>query len=125
MVCIFLDQEFLYYLNTVYTEFYFNENKLKGPALAKRLDRLGWFFLWTLMGGRENKDRIKMVNFFCSKFFIFFIFQGQRRAHQLVDNNRSQPLSSFPVKGCKLKKVTTYRFFSSLCKSTNIKLKIF
>ena len=29
MVCIFLDQEFLYYLNTVYTEFYFNENKLK------------------------------------------------------------------------------------------------
>ena len=65
---------------------------------AKRLDWLGWFFLWTLMGGREAWKATKNSNFYFkiviySNFFPQIIFQfffkiiffhGQRRALHLV-----------------------------------------
>ena len=41
---------------------------------CKRLDRLGWNFLWTLMGFQH----------FFRTFFSNFLFHGQRRALQLV-----------------------------------------
>ena len=45
---------------------------------AKRLDRLGYIFLWTLMGGRRVLQTKKIRNFLFFNIFFNFFFHGQR-----------------------------------------------